>query len=282
MRLKHLYLAAALCALTALFSGIMLIRDLTQASAERSANEALARQRIQSLASAPASTEASDPPDPPEAREADPSPPAPVYAPSGRLLAYDGLYEQNQDLAGWLILEDLGVDLPVMYTPEDPERYLHRGFDGQYAAGGCLFLGEGWDPEGNFAIVYGHNMRNGTMFGALDRYRDPAYAKEHPAFRFDTLSEERTYTVLGAFYSRVYNEADREDAFRYYQYTSLEDPAVFQEFLEKFRTEAIYDTGVEVDENSQILVLSTCSYHRRDGRFVVVACRESEELGVRR
>ena len=269
MRRRVLCLAALLCAVIALFSGGMLIRELAQASAERAANDALAQQRVRA---AVASTDASEQTGSSKEEEA-PLPPMPVYAPSGRLLAYDGLYEQNRDLAGWLILEDLGVDLPVMNTPEDPEYYLHRGFDGQYAAGGCLFLGTGWDPEGNYAIIYGHNMRNDTMFGALDCYRDPEYAAAHPIFRFDTLSEQRTYTVLGAFYSRVYNDADRADVFRYYQYTSLEDPEIFQEFLEKFRAEAIYDTGVEVREDSRILVLSTCSYHRRDGRFVLVACQ---------
>lgn len=261
-------LAAALCAALALLSVTMLARELSRAAAERDANRALARRRIEAVQSAlpPPSPDGEEEPEASEASE-------PLYAPSGRLLAYDALCQENPDLAGWLIAEGLDADLPVMYTPEDPEAYLHRAFDGSYASGGCLFLGEGWEAEGRYAIIYGHHMRDGTMFGRLEDYRTLEYALAHPTLRFDTTTEERTYTVLAAFYSRVYSEDDGPESFRYYRYTSLEDPETFQKFLRQVRSAALYDTGVQVGEDSRILVLSTCSYHQKDGRFVVVACQ---------
>ena len=191
---------------------------------------------------------------------------------------YDGLWQENHDLAGWLSIEGLGLELPVMYTPEDTEYYLHRAFDETYAYSGSLFLGEGWTPEGGYAIIYGHNMKNETMFGHLHWYQEQAFAQEYPTIRFDTLTEEREYTVLAAFYSQSYTAGDI-DVFRYYQYTDLSDPEVFSEYVNQVRAAALYDTGVEVQYGDRLLALSTCSYHRKNGRFVVVAVQRTESEG---
>ena len=259
---------AAACAALFLFSGVMLIRDLAQSAGEQEANRRLIqRVREERTAAAPS---VPAPPSP----AADAPEPVPQYAPSGNLLVYDGLWQENNDLAGWLTIADLDIDLPVMYTPSDTEYYLHRAFDGSYAASGSLFLGEGWTADANHAIVYGHNMKNGTMFGELDRYQSLEYARDHPDIRFDTLREERTYTVLAAFYSRAYGPGDT-DAFRYYQYTDLSDEETFEEYLAQVRSAALYDTGAEVQFGDRLLTLTTCSYHRKNGRFVVVACQKA-------
>lgn len=260
--------AAAACAALFLFSGVMLIRDLAQSAGEQEANRRLSqRVREERTAAAPS---VPAPPSP----AADAPEPVPQYAPSGNLLAYDGLWQENNDLAGWLTIAELDIDLPVMYTPSDTEYYLHRAFDGSYAASGSLFLGEGWAADANHAIVYGHNMKNGTMFGELDRYQSLEYARDHPDIRFDTLREERTYTVLAAFYSRAYGPGDT-DAFRYYQYTDLSDEETFEEYLAQVRSAALYDTGADVQFGDRLLTLTTCSYHRKNGRFVVVACQRA-------
>lgn len=255
-RRSWLWYAQLACLLIFLCSSFFLVRSLHAAQRERNANQFLAQQ-VQS-AKQRIST---------EGIKEEAVPPS-KYAPSGNLIQYDELWQQNQDLAGWLTME--GVDLPVMYTPEDPEYYLRRAFDGSYALSGSLFLAEGWSPQSNHAIIYGHNMNNGDMFGNLDRYRDKEYAQAHPLLRFDTLTEEREYTVLAAFYSQVYPQHD-QDAFHYYQYTDLSAPEVFQEYLQKVQAAALYDTGARPQYGDRLLTLSTCSYHKKNGRFVVVA-----------
>ena len=102
--------AAAACAALFLFSGVMLIRDLAQSAGEQEANRRLSqRVREERTAAGPSvPAPAADAPEPD---------PAPQYAPSGNLLAYDGLWQENNDLAGWLTIADLDIDLPVMYTP---------------------------------------------------------------------------------------------------------------------------------------------------------------------
>ena len=110
------------------------------------------------------------------------------------------------------------------------------------------------------------------MFAALLDYQEEDFAREHGTVRFDTLEEEGEYQVVAAFYSQAY-DSQEEGAFRYYQYTDLSDPQVFEEYVRQAKAASLYDTGVTPQPGDQLLTLSTCSYHTGDGRFVVVCCR---------
>lgn len=259
--------ALLFCLTVFLVSGGLLVRDLVRSAGEQAANRDLAQQVRAAREAALEQTKERDP----VTFEWEP----PKYAPSGNLIQYDPLWQQNNDMAGWLYIEDTQIDLPVMYTPSNLEKYLRRAFDGSYALSGSLFLGADWSPEADHAIIYGHNMKDGAMFGGLSKYKDADYAQAHSVVHFDTLTEEREYVVLAAFYSRIY-EQQAEGVFRYYQYTDLSDQDRFEEYIRQVRAAALYDTGVEVQYGDRLLTLSTCSYHRDNGRFVVVACQKQE------
>lgn len=196
---------------------------------------------------------------PPE-QSADPIP-LPQYAP---------LYERNADFFGWLSIEGTDIDYPVMYSPDRPEYYINRAFDGSYSGSGVPFIDGKCLPNGNYYLIYGHHMKNKTMFGSLPKYADESYYENHPIIRFDTLYEQREYQVIAAFYSRIYGK-NEANGFRYYEYTDLSDEAIFEEYLEQVRAVAIYDTGLTAEYGDELLTLSTCNYHTEDGRFVVVA-----------
>ncbi len=182
---------------------------------------------------------------------------------------YDDLYAQNSDLFGWICIEGTKINYPVMHTPDDPEYYLHRAFDGKKSAGGVPFLdGNCYAGCGNY-IVYGHHMKNGTMFAAITGCAREEFRKEHPTIYFDTVDEAGTYEVLAAFYAKAYR-VDDKNVFRFYTYTDLTDEAVFDEYLAHVYGAALYDTGITAQYGDQILTLTTCSYHTADGRFVVV------------
>lgn len=200
------------------------------------------------------------------------APKKPVIAESGVLYVYDKLWERNKEMAGWLEIPGTDVAYPVMFTPDYIEKYLRTSFDGNYAVSGTMFLGAGWDPDGNFGIIYGHNMNDGTMFGTLiDLYSNAGAAESHRLIRFDTLTEERGYELVAAFYSRVYGD-DEENVFRYYDVRGLYTEEEFYAFLENVRREAIYDAGTDVRWGDKLLLLSTCdSFYATEGRFVVVA-----------
>lgn len=185
---------------------------------------------------------------------------------------YDALYAQNNDLFGWISIDDTVVNYPVMHTPDDPQYYLRRNFEKKRATSGCPFLaGECYKDCGNY-IVYGHRMNNGSMFRTLLSYDKKSFWEQHPIIHFDTVEEPADYQIIAAFYSRVY-KVNEEGVFRYYNYTELTDEETFNEFMSQVYDAALYDTGLTAEFGDQLLTLSTCSYHVDNGRFVVVAKR---------
>lgn len=194
------------------------------------------------------------------------------------LAGYAALHEKNPDLFGWVCIDGTRLNYPVMHTPEEPERYLHRAFDGTSAQSGTPFLDANcYEGCGNY-LIYGHKMKSGSMFAMLPSYDDPAFWKQHPVIFFDTVEELGEYEVMAAFYSEVYPQG-QEGVFRYYRYTDLTDEAVFEEYVSQVRAAALYDTGVQAEYGDTLLTLSTCSYHKDNGRFVVVARKAADKAG---
>lgn len=190
------------------------------------------------------------------------------------LAQYAALYEKNKDMAGWLKVEGTRIDYPVVRSM-DQEYYLHHNFYGDEDKYGCLFVKDIADvdtPGTNF-VIYGHNMKDGAMFGELDLYQKEAFWKEHPSFSFDTLYEERTYEIVAVFFSQIY-EKD-EEVFKYYEFYEAKTPEEFMTFYENIKELSLYDTKVEASYGDTFVTLSTCAYHVEDGRFVVVAKRRS-------
>lgn len=188
------------------------------------------------------------------------------------LAQYVSLYEKNADMFGWLYIEGTSVDYPVMHTPDDPEFYLRTNFDGDYSVSGVPFIdSDCFEGCGNY-IIYGHNMKNGTMFNSILSYKDESFWREHPTICFDTMYQSGEYEVFAAFYSKVYN-VDETAVFRIYDYADLSDEQVFNEFTQQVKKAAIYETGVSTSYGDEFITLITCSYHVNNGRFVVIAKR---------
>lgn len=192
---------------------------------------------------------------------------------------YIVLKEMNPDFFGWLSIEGTKLNYPVMHTPEDGEYYLRRDFEGSHSESGVPFMAANcYEGCGNY-LIYGHHMKNGTMFGSLLSYADRTYWEEHPVIRFDTLASSGEYEVMAAFYSEAYSQ-DAEGVFRYYQYTDVSDASVFSDYVSQVQKAALYDTGISAVYGDELLTLSTCSYHTKNGRFVVVARKAgSPQLG---
>lgn len=186
---------------------------------------------------------------------------------------YTALKEENSDLFGWVKIERTKLDYPVMYTPQEPEYYLRRAFDKSDSISGTPFLDGSCAEDGNHYMVYGHNMKNGTMFHTMLDYAEPEFWKNHPTIAFDTVQENGTYTIIGAFYSKVYYQ-DETDVFRFYAYTDLSAPELFQEYVDNVEAVSLYDTGETAEYGDTLLTLVTCSYHTENGRFVVVARKQ--------
>lgn len=181
------------------------------------------------------------------------------------------LYAENPEIIGWLTIPGTNVDYPVMLTPDEPEKYIHKNFKGIYSVGGVPFMEDAcsMDPESDNLIIYGHNMKNGTQFQNLMNYTMKKYWEEHPQILFSTLYEERTYEIISAFYDQVYSPKDK--VFKFYQFIDAKDEADFENAMKHYKEKAEYETGVTAEYGDKLITLVTCSYHMDYGRFVVVA-----------
>ena len=179
--------------------------------------------------------------------------------------------EENEDTVGWLTIEGTKIDYPVMYTPQDPEKYLHLGFDQKYSFAGLPFIDANCslDPESDNLIIYAHNMLDGSMFRSLMKYEQKSYWQQHPRVKLDLWDEEREYEVLAAFRDRVYYKT--ENCFKFYKFIDAESEDSYREAIDYYKTHGCYDTGVTAQPGDRLLTLVTCAYHTDNGRFVVVA-----------
>lgn len=194
-------------------------------------------------------------------------------AKAARAAGYDNLHSQNPDYVGWLSVGGTAIDYPVMYTPNEPEYYLRRAFDRSSAATGTPFIGEGSDLDSDCLIIYGHEMKDGSMFGQLDNYADATFAAQKQPITITNRTDMRTYEVFAAVKTSI--PAPGSEAFRYYNSAGPLDQAGFDALVAWLKGNALYDTGITPVRGQQILILSTCSYHTDNGRFLVAARRIS-------
>ena len=120
-------------------------------------------------------------------------------------------------------------------------------------------------------IIYGHNMKNDTMFGTLDNYVDKDFWTEDRTFTFHTLFDDREYEVFAAVKTHIMHTD--EAGFRYYNCSGDLSQTEYEELVDWLAANSIYDTEISPAYGEQILILSTCSYHADNGRFLVAARR---------
>ena len=152
-----------------------------------------------------------------------------------------------------------------MYTPENPEKYLRRNFYGEYSQSGVPFLDWRCGLQGDHLIVYGHNMKNGTMFSSLRNYTDPAFCAEHPIIEFQTANDVSKFTVFAVA------AVQKDDA--WYSFIHAAGSTDFSEQTSAILQKSLCDTGVTPVHGQQIITLSTCHGSGKNGRLVVAAVK---------
>lgn len=190
------------------------------------------------------------------------------YNNEGILVEYASVYEQNNDMFGWLKMEGTRIDYPVVLTDSN-DFYLHRNFYKKYSYNGTLFIDYTYKPSYNICIVYGHNMNDGSMFHDLLYYKNKSFYNEHPTFTFDNVYDEGTYEVISAFYSRIY-EASEQNVFKFYNYYNLSREKDYNYFVSQCKKAALYKTESTAEYGEPLVMFITCS-NKTTGRFVVVA-----------
>ena len=127
------------------------------------------------------------------------------------------LIAANTDCIGWLSIDGTNISYPVMHTPSDPQKYLRQNFYGKYSQSGVPFLDSRCSMNGGNLIIYGHNMKNGTMFSDLKKYLNTDFLNSHRTVRLETadgvflftVSEVRRTNISDAWYDRITAEDGR-------------------------------------------------------------------------
>lgn len=178
--------------------------------------------------------------------------------------------EQNKDFVAWLTIPGTKIDYPVVRS-DRTEYYLHHLFNGKESKLGCLFSLTSSDyrtPSRNIAI-YGHHLSHSdAMFSTLMDYKSASYCNRHSRILLDSLYGERTYRIFAVFNMNV-SDWDAATA----SFSSDED---FMRFVNRAMQLSMYETGVEVTAEDNILTLITCdrSYGGASGRLIVMAVEE--------
>ncbi len=183
------------------------------------------------------------------------------------------LYASNSDVIGWLSIENTDINYPVLQTPDDPEYYLNKSFDKKDDSAGSIFMDYRCDPVNSKTntIIYGHNMKNGTMFGSLKKYLDATYAENHKNIVFRNLYEEREYEIIMVGLSAV-GYSDTE-GYKYYNFINADEASDLDRFIESTSAMAVYKGDLSVTKYDRLLTLSTCNGYTEDGRLFIVAKR---------
>lgn len=182
---------------------------------------------------------------------------------------YRELFSRNNEMAGWICIEGTKINYPVMHTPENPDFYLKHSFDREYSAYGVPYVAGHCSPSlpSDNVLIYGHHMKNGTMFTELEGYEDKDFYEKHKVIHFDTLTRAGDYEVMAVFKTTVYDGR----GFRFYLFANAKTEEDFRTYVSECKSLALYETGVTAEYGDKLVTLSTCEYSHKDGRLVVVA-----------
>lgn len=200
-----------------------------------------------------------------------------------KAVTFESLKAQNKDFKAWLAAPGANISLPVVQTTNN-DKYLNTGFNGKWISGGTAFLD--CNNKSAFSdmntVIYGHNMRDGSMFGSIKNYKKLETFKKNPLIYVYTENENYVYKIYSVFLTSAVKSDDNGYVFAY-NFINLSSSENFASFMEEIKARSYYDTGVDYQEGDKLLTLSTCDRTvMKNGRLVIVArlVRENEEESV--
>ncbi len=181
---------------------------------------------------------------------------------------WESLKSMNSDFVGWIRMDDSTVDYPFVQG-SDNDYYLRHLFTGQYNNSGCVFMdvSNNSDFSDKNTVLYAHNMKNGTMFAAIEKFKDASYYDSHKVIHIYTESMTYDlYPVAGIL-------TDGQDD---YVRTSFSDDEDFMSYVNYFVSNTTFTSEQTIESTDRMVMLSTCNYDTEDGRYVLV-CKLVEE-----
>ena len=174
---------------------------------------------------------------------------------------FSSLLKENEDIVGWIYCPNTPINYPVVQG-EDNDEYLRRGLDKKYLFSGTIFVDYRNTQIGediNY-LIYGHNMKNDTMFSTLTKYKNQEYFENHEKIYY--LTPEKNYFIqLHA--GVVVNSDDKI-------YDTSLSKSEFREYLRQLREKSEFHSGLPIRDDDIVVTLSTCSYEFDNARHIVI------------
>lgn len=176
---------------------------------------------------------------------------------------FTSLEEINPDIIAWIYFENIDINYPVVQG-EDDDFYLHHDFYKEKSTSGCIFMDTQATPDflSFNSFLYGHNMKNKTMFAKLNQFTDESFYQENKTFLIYTPAKTRRYEIYSCYPAEL-----GWDSFTY-QFEKKEDYAAWQNTVKK---RSLYDTGIVPDPSQPTVTLMTCTPKGSNYRFLVHA-----------
>lgn len=165
----------------------------------------------------------------------------------------------NPETKGWLFSTGTALSYPVVQG-SDNEYYLSHLFDGRKNSSGCLFIDSRWEEgEHRNCVIYGHHMKNGTMFALLENYQQQEYFEKHPVLQWITPEGIQTVELFSAYVASADSDAWQMD---------FESGTEYADWLKRIQDRSCFYSEYSPTEDDSVMTLSTCSYAFEDARFV--------------
>lgn len=190
-------------------------------------------------------------------------------------LDFDALRQLNPDIIGWILVPETNINYPILQSPEelDTDYYLNINLDGSQGYPGSIYIQKRNSPDFTdpLTVVYGHNMKNGSMFATLHNYEDETFFQENPYIYVYTEKENAVYEVFAAVWF------DNRLILDYYN--DFLDEGDLTDFLNLLKDyPGIWNDEISISEKEDTLIgLSTCISQRPNERFYVFGRKLSKE-----
>lgn len=187
---------------------------------------------------------------------------------------FEELQKLNADIYAWIEIPGTAINYPVVQSPDDDGYYLNHTIEGEEGYPGAIYTERqnAKDFSDYNTVIYGHNMKDGSMFMGLHAYEDPQYLKEYNEVIIYTPKHQYTYRIFAAV---IYNNSHILNS---YDFGNEEQRQLYLDSIYASRTmQSSIDESVEVDTQSKLLTLSTCIGGQPNQRFLVEAVLTDEK-----
>lgn len=181
---------------------------------------------------------------------------------------FDGLQKINPNVYAWISIPGTKIDYPILQHPTDNSYYLNYNIDGSFGYPGCIYTEKenAKDFSDPNTVIYGHNMKNGTMFAELHKYEDREFFDQNKDIIIHTSDNKLNYKVFAAY---IYDDRHLLYSFDFH------NKDIFQRYLDDIYVRrdmtSNIDSDSKVTSDDKIITLVTCMGKQPDKRLLVQA-----------